>query len=107
MMEAAQPHAESGTSGMEQLGGATYHEDVFQQVFCSLVSVALLAAAPFLPLKETLFNSSTRLQILLGDKSHPLVSRAMDAANLLFHKWSDKGSRQINGVGLLSLIASL
>ena len=74
---------EAADASEEQLAGMTYRNDMFQQLYCSLLSLALLAEGPALPLRREISETVLYIERLIGGDAHFLIARTMQTAKSL------------------------
>ena len=76
---------EDAAATKEQLAGVSYGVNTFQQIYCSLLSLAMLVELPVLPLKRQREMSDTlfRMERLIGQDGHFLIARTLQTAKSL------------------------
>ena len=81
---------EDADAANEQLAGITYGVDAFQRLYCSLLSLAMLAELPALPQKQEIMDTVRRMERLIGVDAHFLIARAMQTAKSLYLVQKDR-----------------
>ena len=67
----------------DKLAGITYGDEAFQQLYCSLLSLTMLAEIPALPLRREMSEILLYIERLIGGDAHFLIARTVQTAKSL------------------------